>query len=84
MSGRSTLDATLAAVDLQRIDAICDQFEAQWRTGQRPDLAVVLVGSAHRGKGCPFSRSPEHSNWSTSVTSENGPMRNRTMSSFLI
>ncbi len=42
MSGRSTLDATLGAVDLQRIDAICDQFEAQWRTGQRPDLRSYL------------------------------------------
>ena len=42
MSGRSTLDATLGAVDLQRIDAICDQFEAQWRAGQRPDLRSYL------------------------------------------
>jgi len=42
MTFRSTLDAALAAADLQEIDAICDRFESAWRAGRRPDLASFL------------------------------------------
>ena len=43
MNFRSTLDAQIPTDDLQQIDAICDRFEADWRTGLRPDLALYLV-----------------------------------------
>ncbi len=36
--GPSTLPLTVA----QQIDAVCEQFEAAWRTGQRPDLAAFV------------------------------------------
>ena len=41
---RLTLDPGLAVADLQRIDVACDQFEAAWRAGERPDLESFLSG----------------------------------------
>ncbi len=43
MSSRLTVEAALPAADLQQIDAVCDQFEAEWRTGRRPDPASYLL-----------------------------------------
>ncbi len=31
-----------ALADLQQIDAVCDQFEKAWLSGQRPDIALYL------------------------------------------
>ena len=59
MSARSTVDARLAAADLQKIDSICDQFEAEWRAGRRPDLAFYLSKTPFAREGCAFSRSAE-------------------------
>ena len=42
MTSRPTLDTQLAAADLQIIDAICDRFEADHRTGRLVDLASYL------------------------------------------
>jgi serine/threonine-protein kinase len=42
MTSDSTVTAGLPAADLRRIDAICDRFEADWRSGRRPDLAAFL------------------------------------------
>jgi serine/threonine-protein kinase len=42
MSPRATLDANLTAADLQQIDAICDQFEAQWQGGHSPEIERYL------------------------------------------
>jgi eukaryotic-like serine/threonine-protein kinase len=42
MNPRALLDARPCVTDLQRIDAICDRFEAAWSTGQTPDLASFL------------------------------------------
>ena len=50
MSSRSTLAAQLPAADLQQIDLICDRFEAEWRAGQRPDLASYLSEAPPGGK----------------------------------
>ena len=34
---------SLPLADRKRIDAICDRFEAAWRTGESPDLAACLA-----------------------------------------
>jgi hypothetical protein len=34
--------------DLQYIDAACDQFEAAWRAGRRPELASYLADAPAR------------------------------------
>lgn len=43
MNSQSTLNAELPVADLERIDAICDRFEAGWLAGSRPDLASYLA-----------------------------------------
>ena len=47
---RSTRDAALPASDLKSIDAVCDRFEAEWRTGGRPDLAFYLSQAPKGGR----------------------------------
>jgi serine/threonine-protein kinase len=42
MKSQSTLEEQRPAADLQQLDAICDRFEADWRAGRRPDLALYL------------------------------------------
>jgi serine/threonine-protein kinase len=39
-----TPDLALPVSELQRIDAACDRFEADWRDGVRPDLESYLSG----------------------------------------
>ena len=55
MSSRSTMDAPLAAAELQEIDAICDRFEAAWRAGRRPDLAKFLSEAPPGAWHCSFA-----------------------------
>jgi serine/threonine-protein kinase len=38
-----TLEQGLAVTDLERIDNACDQFEAAWQAGERPELESFLA-----------------------------------------
>jgi len=50
MISRSDAGLQLPAAQLQQIDAICDRFEADWRTGRPPDLAAFLSQAPPGGK----------------------------------
>jgi eukaryotic-like serine/threonine-protein kinase len=50
MKSQPTVDSQLRAADLHQIDAICDRFEADWRTGRRPDIASYLAEAPPGGK----------------------------------
>ena len=52
MSSPSIGGGGLPLADLLEIDAACDRFEAAWRSGQRPELALYLadVSGASRPK----------------------------------
>jgi hypothetical protein len=45
-SGAPARDFELPRADLLLIDRICDRFEAAWRAGERPDLALFLAETA--------------------------------------
>jgi hypothetical protein len=38
-------DGGLPLSSLKQIDAACDQFEADWRSGERPDLGAFLAAT---------------------------------------
>ena len=37
--------ASLSASQAEGLDRACDRFEAEWRSGGRPDVAVYLAGT---------------------------------------
>jgi tetratricopeptide (TPR) repeat protein/predicted Ser/Thr protein kinase len=45
MNSPTTDDAMFLLDDRKQIDAICDRFEADWRSGERPDLSSFLASS---------------------------------------
>ena len=49
---KGTEKTTPLAAQLVQIDRICDEFEARWRTGERPEIEEYLVRArfADRGK----------------------------------
>ena len=64
-----TIEISLPDAELQKIDAICDRFEADWKAGKQPKVDDYLGNVVEPARSCaaascrpwmPYTVAPRH------------------------